>query len=149
VKLGARICVTQPLDPTEVERRKATNVRTALTFASIAATFFVGIIAARILGGPMIGIGVMSVAVLLFLVFAIGRSLRMSEAGESRGRLGEQGEAEARRAGLRALAVADPGAQRRPDSVAEAAAKGASPSDCGGRPLGLFDPPLSVRRPRE
>ncbi len=71
MELGARIWVMQPLHST----RKA-NVRTALTFASIAATFFVGIIAARILGGPVIGIGVMSVAVLLFFVFAIGRSLR-------------------------------------------------------------------------
>jgi hypothetical protein len=61
----------QPLHST----RKA-NLRTALTFASIAATFFVGVIAARILRGPLIGIGVMSAAVLLFLAFAIGRSLR-------------------------------------------------------------------------
>jgi LytS/YehU family sensor histidine kinase len=75
-KPAARTCVMQPLDSTQVEPRRAANLRTALAFASIAATFFVGIIAARILGGPVVGIGVMSVAVLLFLVFAIGRSLR-------------------------------------------------------------------------
>jgi hypothetical protein len=63
-------------DVTDAAQRKAANLRTALTFASIAVTFFVGIIAARLMGGPVIGIGVMSAAVVLFLVFAIGRSLR-------------------------------------------------------------------------
>ncbi len=67
---------TGQFDSSEVERRKAANLRTALAFASIAATFFVGIVAARLIGGPVIGIGVMSAAVVLFLAFAIGRSLR-------------------------------------------------------------------------
>lgn len=57
------------------DQRKA-NLRTALTFASIAAVFFVGIIVAHALGGPVIGVAVVGGAVLLFLVFAIGRNLR-------------------------------------------------------------------------
>jgi hypothetical protein len=56
--------------------RRSANLRTALVFASIAAVFFVGIIVAHAIGGPVVGVGVMGVAVLLFLVFAIGRSLR-------------------------------------------------------------------------
>ena len=59
----------------EARRRTAANRRTARVFASIAVTFFVGIIAARMMGSPMIGIGVMGAAVLLFLAFAIGRNL--------------------------------------------------------------------------
>ena len=61
---------------TDVERRKAANVRTALVFATIAAVFFVGIIVAHAYGGPLVGVAVMGVAVLLFLAFAIGRNLR-------------------------------------------------------------------------
>ncbi len=61
---------------TDVERRKAANVRTALVFASIAAVFFVGVIVAHAYGGPLVGVAVMGVAVLLFLAFAIGRNLR-------------------------------------------------------------------------
>ena len=57
------------------EQRKA-NIRTALVFASIAVVFFVGIIVAHALGGPVVGVGVVGGAVLLFLVFAIGRHLR-------------------------------------------------------------------------
>ena len=60
----------------DVERRKAANVRTALVFASIAAVFFVGVIVAHAYGGPLVGVAVMGVAVLLFLAFAIGRNLR-------------------------------------------------------------------------
>jgi hypothetical protein len=61
---------------TDTERRKAANVRTALVFASIAVVFFVGIIVAHAYGGPLVGVAVMGVAVLVFLVFAIGRNLR-------------------------------------------------------------------------
>jgi len=63
---------TKPDDP----RRKSANLRTALVFASIAIVFFAGIIATKWIGGPTIGIGVMAGAVVLFLVFAIGRNLR-------------------------------------------------------------------------
>ena len=61
---------------TDAERRKSANLRTALVFASVAVVFFFGIIAARLLGGPVTGVGVMGAIVLLFLVFAIGRNLR-------------------------------------------------------------------------
>ncbi len=60
----------------EAKRARSANLRTALVFASIAFAFFVGIIANKWLGGPGIGIGVMGGAVLVFLVFAIGRNLR-------------------------------------------------------------------------
>jgi uncharacterized membrane protein (DUF485 family) len=60
----------------DAERRKAANVRTALVFASIAVVFFVGIIVAHAFAGPLIGVAVMGAAVLVFLVFAIGRNLR-------------------------------------------------------------------------
>ena len=58
------------------DEQKAVNLRTALAFASIAAVFFVGIIVAHVIGGPLIGVSVMAAAVLLFLVVAIGRNLR-------------------------------------------------------------------------
>jgi K+-sensing histidine kinase KdpD len=57
-------------------RARAANLRTALVFASIALVFFCGIIATKWMGGPVTGISVMGVAVLVFLLFAIGRSLR-------------------------------------------------------------------------
>ena len=57
------------------DARKASNVRTALVFASIAAVFFVGVIVVHAIGGPVVGVAVMGAAVLLFLAFAIGRSL--------------------------------------------------------------------------
>ena len=57
-------------------RLRAANRRTALTLASIAIVFFVGIIAAKFMGGPATGIGVLGSAVLLYLVVAIGRNLR-------------------------------------------------------------------------
>jgi hypothetical protein len=57
-------------------RLKSRNRRTALVLLSIAAVFFVGIIATRFMDGSATGIGVMGSAVLLFLVVAIGRNLR-------------------------------------------------------------------------
>ena len=64
------------VNSTSTGDRKAANMRTALVFASIAAVFFVGVIVAHVYGGPLVGAGVMGAAVLLFLAFAIGRSLR-------------------------------------------------------------------------
>ena len=58
------------------ERLKRANVRTALVFASIALVFFAGILAAKMLGDPVAGMSVLGLAVLVFLVFAIGRNLR-------------------------------------------------------------------------
>ena len=61
------------------QRLRASNRRIAWTLCSIAIVFFGGIIATRALGGGAIGIGVMGIAVLLFLVIAIGRNLRRSD----------------------------------------------------------------------
>ena len=61
------------------QRLRASNRRVAWTLFSIAIVFFGGIIATRALGGGAIGIGVMGIAVLLFLVIAIGRNLRRSD----------------------------------------------------------------------
>ena len=44
--------------------------------ASIALTFFVGVIASKWLGSPQTSIAVLGAAVLLFLIVAIGRNLR-------------------------------------------------------------------------
>jgi Flp pilus assembly protein TadB len=57
-------------------RLRTSNRRTALTLASIALVFFVGIIASKFMGGYTVGIGVVGAAVLLYLVVAIGRNLR-------------------------------------------------------------------------
>ena len=65
-----------PTRTEEARRAKSANLRTALVFASIAIVFFCGIIATKWMGGPTVGIGVMGVAVLVFLVFAIGRNIR-------------------------------------------------------------------------
>ena len=65
-----------PSAPDERSRLRAANLRTAWVLASIAAVFFVGIIASKFLGSPSASIGVMGAAVLLFLIVAIGRNLR-------------------------------------------------------------------------
>jgi len=65
-----------PTRTDEARRVRSANLRTALVFASIAVVFFCGIIATKWMGGPTIGIGVMGIAVLVFLVFAIGRNIR-------------------------------------------------------------------------
>ena len=57
-------------------RLRTSNVRTALVLLSIAATFFVGVIAAKFIGGYEFGMSVVGFAVFMFLVFAIGRNLR-------------------------------------------------------------------------
>lgn len=68
--------INAPTQSGEARRQRSANLRTALVFASIAVVFFVGIIATKWMGGPTTGIGVMGVAVLVFLVFAIGRNVR-------------------------------------------------------------------------
>jgi hypothetical protein len=65
-----------PSVPDERSKLRAANLRTAWVLASIAAVFFVGIIASKFLGSPSASIGVMGAAVLLFLIVAIGRNLR-------------------------------------------------------------------------
>ena len=63
-------------DADPAARLRASNRRTALTLAAIAAVFFVGIIASKLMGDPRTGIGVLGGAVLLYLLVAIGRNLR-------------------------------------------------------------------------
>ena len=56
--------------------RHRDNLRTALVLGSIALVFFVGVIATRFGGGQDTGIAVLGAAILLFLLLAIGRSIR-------------------------------------------------------------------------
>jgi hypothetical protein len=65
-----------PPRTTDGARLRAANLRTALAVGAIAVLFFVGVIAAQFVGNGMVGMSVVSAAVLLFLAFAIGRNLR-------------------------------------------------------------------------
>lgn len=65
-----------PAPARDPARQRAANVRTALVLASIALTFFLGVIASKYLGGYETGMSVVGFAVFVFLVFAIGRNLR-------------------------------------------------------------------------
>ena len=60
----------------DAEQLRRSNLRTALVLASIAATFFVGVIASKFMGGYETGMSVVGFGVFLFLCFAIGRNLR-------------------------------------------------------------------------
>lgn len=55
---------------------RAANVRTAAILFAIALVFFVGFIASRFMGDSATGMTVVGIAVLLFLVIAIGRNLK-------------------------------------------------------------------------
>lgn len=56
--------------------RKRSNLRTALAFLSVALTFFFGVMAAHVLGSDRGGLTVLGIAVVTFLVVAIGRTLK-------------------------------------------------------------------------
>ena len=64
-----------PAQTDQADRLRASNRRTAFVLLAIAATFFVGIICSRFIGGQSTGIGVLAIGVVLFLVVAIGRNL--------------------------------------------------------------------------
>jgi hypothetical protein len=64
------------LGPDDTARLRKANLRTAAILLSIALVFFGGIILAQYLGGTTAGIAVVGIAVLLYLVAAIGRNLR-------------------------------------------------------------------------
>ena len=64
-----------PAAATDAERKAAVR-RTGWILASIAAVFFVGVMATRLIGSPMTSVAVLGGAVLLFLVLAIGRHLK-------------------------------------------------------------------------
>ena len=71
--------VLPPQNP--ASRLRASNRRTALVLAAIAATFFVGVISSKFMGGQAMGLSVLGIAVLggavfLYLLLAIGRHLR-------------------------------------------------------------------------
>jgi len=57
-------------------RLKAANLRTGLTLAAVAFTFFAGILTTEYVGGPLTAIVVIGSGVLAFLVVGIGRHLR-------------------------------------------------------------------------
>jgi len=61
---------------TQRDDLRAANKRTALALASIALVFFLGIVFAKWMGDGDSGMTVLGVAVLLFLVFAVVRSIR-------------------------------------------------------------------------
>ena len=56
-------------------RQKAANRRTGLLLLAIALLFFFGVIASRLIDDPLVSIGVVGGAVLLYLIVAIGRHL--------------------------------------------------------------------------
>ena len=76
---------TESLDSSAAARLRSANRRTALVLLSIALVFFVGVIATHFIGDATTGIAVIGSAVLLFLVVAIGRNLRVSEEDASQG----------------------------------------------------------------
>jgi len=67
---------TAPTPLRDGSRVRRANLCTGFILAGIALVFFVGIIATRFVGDSAIGMSVVSLAILLFLVIAIGRNLR-------------------------------------------------------------------------
>ena len=59
-------------DPQRTPNR---NVRTAVTLLSIALVFFIGVILAHAVGVGETGLTVLGLAIMVFLVVAIGRNL--------------------------------------------------------------------------
>lgn len=57
-------------------RQRNANRRTAALLFAIVAVFFVGFVASRFIGDTATGMTVIGLAVLLFLIVAIGRNLR-------------------------------------------------------------------------
>jgi hypothetical protein len=62
--------------PDDDARLRAANRRTGLVLLAISLVFFFGIIASRFIDSPVVSIGVVGTAVLLYLIVAIGRHLR-------------------------------------------------------------------------
>ena len=56
-------------------RLRAMNLRTAAILFVIALVFFAGIIVSHYLGGATAGISVLAIAIVLYLVVAIGRNV--------------------------------------------------------------------------
>ena len=60
----------------EMKLARRANLRTALILLSIAAVLFGGIMVAQYTGGTTVGMGVVGLAVIGFLLLAVGRSAR-------------------------------------------------------------------------
>ena len=59
----------------DAARLRAVNLRTAVILVAIALVFFAGIIVSHYLGGAAAGISVLAIAIVLYLVVAIGRNV--------------------------------------------------------------------------
>ncbi|HEY3180696.1 MAG TPA: hypothetical protein VGL25_17655 [Casimicrobiaceae bacterium] len=59
----------------DAARLRAVNVRTAVILGAIALIFFIGIIVSHYVGGAAAGMAVLGIAVVLYLVVAIGRNV--------------------------------------------------------------------------
>lgn len=66
----------EPVRRDDGARQKAANRKTGLVLLAIALVFFFGIIASRFIDSPIVSIGVVGAAILLYLIVAIGRHLR-------------------------------------------------------------------------
>ena len=66
----------QAMNPDDDARLKSANRRTGMLLLAIALLFFFGVIASRFIDSPVVSIGVVGGAVLLYLIVAIGRHLR-------------------------------------------------------------------------
>ena len=60
---------------TDTARLRAVNLRTAAILTAIALVFFAGIIVSHYLGGVAAGMSVLAIAIVLYLVVAIGRNV--------------------------------------------------------------------------
>ena len=67
--------VAAPRRSRDSDRLRAVNLRTAAILFAIAFVFFAGIIVSHYLGGFAAGISVLAIAVVLYLVVAIGRNV--------------------------------------------------------------------------
>jgi hypothetical protein len=65
-------------------RLHAANLRTALVLASVALTFFFGVIAAKFLGGFEVGMSIIALAAALFIAVAV--ALNLGRGGATRTR---------------------------------------------------------------
>ena len=67
--------VAAPRRSRDSDRLRAVNLRTAGILVAIALVFFAGIIVSHYLGGAAAGMSVLAIAIVLYLVVAIGRNV--------------------------------------------------------------------------
>ena len=68
--------MTDPRHRRDDSALRARNLRTAAVLFGIALAFFAGVIVSKSMGGYVVGMGIVGVAILVFLVLAIGRNIR-------------------------------------------------------------------------